>query len=74
MMEHLRVEGHNNLYRDPQTGSIINKNRTQFEEYVTKRSAKSEENQKIQRLEDDFANIKNDIDEIKSLLRSLSNK
>ncbi len=73
-MEHLRVEGHNNLYRDPQTGSIINKNRTQFEEYVTKRSAKSEENQKIQRLEDDFANIKNDIDEIKSLLRSLSNK
>ena len=74
MMEHLRVEGHNNLYIYPQTGSIINKNRTQFEEYVTKRSAKSEENQKIQRLEDDFANIKNDIDEIKSLLRSLSNK
>ena len=73
-MEHLRVEGYTNLYRDPQTGSIINKNKSQFEEYMTKRSAKSEENQKIQRLEEDFANIKNDIDEIKSLLRSLSNK
>ena len=34
---------------------------------------KSEENQKLENLESDVNNIKNDLDEIKSLLRSLVN-
>ena len=59
--------------RDPNTNSIVNTNMTEYQEYVTRRDSKSEKNQKIQNLESDVANIKNDLDEIKSLLRSLLN-
>lgn len=57
--------------RDPNTNSIINKNMTEYQEYISKRNAKNEENQKLQNLEYDLANMKGDLDEIKSLLRSL---
>jgi hypothetical protein len=70
-MEYLKVEGHNNLIRDPITNSIINTNMTEYQQYISRRNMKNEENQKLQNLDDDVANIKNDLDEIKSLLRSL---
>jgi tetrahydromethanopterin S-methyltransferase subunit B len=72
-MSYLKVENHSNLMRDPNTNSIVNTNMTEYQEYVTRRDSKSEKNQKIQNLESDVANIKNDLDEIKSLLRSLLN-
>jgi len=72
-MSYLKVEGHSNLLRDPNTNSIINTNMSEYQEYIIRRDSKSEKNQKIQNLESDVANIKNDLDEIKSLLRSLLN-
>ena len=73
-MDYLKVEGHSNLYRDPKTNSIVNKNSTQYQEYISRRDSRSEENQKIQDLESDFARMKEDLNEIKSLLRSLANE
>jgi hypothetical protein len=70
-MDYLKVEGHSNLMRDPNTNSIINTNMTEYQEYLLRRNAKNEENQQIQNLESDVANMKGDLDEIKSLLRSL---
>ncbi len=70
-MEYLKVEGHNNLIRDPITNSIINTNMSEYQQYISRRNMKNEENQKLQNLDEDVANIKNDLDEIKSLLRSL---
>ena len=70
-MKHLKVEGHSNLYRDPRTNSIINKSSSQYDEYITKRSSKDKESQKLQNLEEDVANMKSDLSEIKTLLRSL---
>jgi uncharacterized FlaG/YvyC family protein len=72
-MNYLSVEGHNHLKRDPRTNSIINTNMSEYQEYVSKRNKKSEENQKVQNLEEDLANMKSDINEIKNLLRSLVN-
>lgn len=72
-MNYLKVEGHSDLMRDPNTNSIVNINMSEYQEYITRRDSKSEKNQKIQNLESDVANIKNDINEIKSLLRSLVN-
>lgn len=60
--------------RDPNTNSIVNVNMSEYQEYITRRDSKSEKNQKIQNLESDVASIKNDLDEIKSLLRSLVNE
>ena len=72
-MEKYTVEGHSDLARDPQTGSIVNVNKTEYEQYLARREVKSEENQKTQNLEDELANMKGDIDEIKSLLKELLN-
>jgi hypothetical protein len=70
-MDYLKVEGYSNLIRDPNTNSIINTNMTEYQEYVLRRETKNNENQKIQNLESSVANMKGDLDEIKSLLRSL---
>ena len=72
-MEYLKVKGHHNLLRDPQTNSIINTNMSEYQEYISRRDIKKNEEQKIQSIEDDVATMKNDLDEIKSLLRSLVN-
>lgn len=72
-MKYLKVDGHPNLLRDPNTNSIVNNNMSEYQEYVLRREAKNDENQKIQNLESDVANMKGDLDEIKSLLRSLIN-
>lgn len=72
-MDYYRVEGHSNLRRDPKTNTILNFDELEHKEYVSRREAKSEESKKIQNLESDIANMKGDLDEIKSLLRSILN-
>lgn len=64
---------HENLMRDFNNNSLINTSETEYQEYLIKRDLKIKENQKIQNLENDFANIKSDIDEIKILLKELMN-
>ena len=73
-MEYTKVEGHSYLLRDSKTNSIINTNMVEYQEYLNRRNVKADENQKIQHLESDVANIKDDLNEIKSLLRSLVNE
>lgn len=73
-MEYLNVEGYSNLKRDPNTNSIINTNMNEYQEYISRRNAKNQEDQKIYSLEQDFLAIKNDIEEIKSLLKGLKNE
>ena len=70
----LKVEGYNNFLRDPTTNSIINTNMSEYQQYVSRRNAKNEENQKIQNLEVEVATIKEDLSEIKFLLRRLANE
>ena len=72
-MEYYGVEGHADLARDPNTNSIINVNSLQYEQYIARREVKGEKNQKVQNIEDGVANLKNDINEIKSLLKELLN-
>jgi len=72
-MDYYTVEGHGDLARDPETNAIINVNRTDYNQYVERRSVKSKENQKVQTIEDQVANMKGELDEIKSLLKELIN-
>jgi hypothetical protein len=71
--EYVKVSGHSDLVRDPETNSIINKNKSEYNEYMMRKNIKSEENQKVQTIEDEVASIKSDVNEIKSLLRELIN-
>jgi len=72
-MTYIKVKGHDHLIRDPKTNSIINTNMSEYNEYISRRDCKLEENEKIQNLERDLDNIKCDLDEIKFLLRNLAN-
>jgi len=72
-MDLLKVEGHSHLLRDQRTNSIINTNMSEYNDYLSRKNVKSEEKQKIQNLETELASIKNDISEIKDLLREIAN-
>ncbi|MAG49778.1 hypothetical protein CMO86_09070 [Candidatus Woesearchaeota archaeon] len=63
----IKVKGHSNLYRDEETGAIINSDVTGYNQYVN-----SIETKNLRRKELD--EMKKDIDEIKSLLREILNK
>lgn len=72
-MDYIKVKGYDHLVRDPKTNSIINTNKSEYEQYLFNKQIKKSEQQKLQDLESDVASIKNDLEEIKSLLRGLSN-
>jgi len=72
-MDIYSVKGHKDLARDPETNTIVNVNRLEYEQYIAKRKAKSEKNQQVQTMEEDLANVKNELNEIKSLLKELIN-
>ena len=72
-MEKYTVEGHSDLARNPQDGSIINVNNIEYQQYLARREVKIEKKQKVQNLEDELATMKDDIDEIKSLLKEFLN-
>ena len=63
----IKVEGHTNLYRDDESGAIINTDTTAYNDYV--RSVETSDSRKKE-----LDKIKSDNDEIKSLLRELVNK
>ena len=68
-----KLEGHSDLARDPKTNSILNVNTTDYEQYVARRSVKNEEIQKSQNVEQELADLKSEMNEIKSLLKELGN-
>ena len=68
-----KLEGHSDLARDPKTNSIVNVNSTDYEQYVARRSVKNEEFQKSENVEQELADLKGEINEIKSLLKELVN-
>jgi hypothetical protein len=63
----IRVEGHKNLYRDENSGAIINCDTTAYNNHVNMLQQRELQKSEIDRM-------KNDIDEIKSLLKELINK
>jgi histidinol-phosphate/aromatic aminotransferase/cobyric acid decarboxylase-like protein len=67
------VEGYKNLIRDEKTKAILNTNFNEYENYKKMKEIKHEEVSRINNLEDDLKNIKDDIDEIKFLLRNIAN-
>jgi len=63
-MNHLKVKDNDHLYRDVNTGAIINTDNSSFEKY--KRSKL-----KFQNMEHELNYLKEEISEIKGLLKQL---
>ena len=72
-MDPYNIEGHKDLARDPHTGTIINVNSLDYHHYVASRDAKQSKNERVESMEQDLANLKGEIGEIKSLLKELVN-
>lgn len=70
-MAHIKVEGYNNLYRDEETGTIVNKDNTSYNMYINSRKNKQEAKK---RQREEFEDLKTEIYEIKLLLKELLNE
>ena len=73
-MNQSKVEGHSNLIRDEETKAIINKSMTDYNNYIMQKKLKEKEAQKINSIEKEVSNIKDDLNEIKNLLRRMANE
>jgi len=60
------IEGHNNLFRDENTGAIVNCDTYEYNQYIRMRSER-------QKQKDEINELKKDVHEIKSLLMELIN-
>ena len=69
----MKVEGHSNLVRDDHTNAILNANSAEYDNYIRMRARRKQGTDRIDNMEDDLKSLKDDINEIKTLLRALSN-
>ena len=73
MSERKKVEGYNDLYRN-EKGAIINTDKQGYEAYVRRRAASRKKDSKVSSLEDELIVAKNEIQELKELVKQLLNK
>jgi hypothetical protein len=62
----IRVDGHQNLYRDERSGAIINCDSSAYNQYLNSLSIRDSQKRELNEM-------RRDIDEIKSLLKELLN-
>ena len=70
-MDYHGVKGHPNLMRDPRTNAVVSVDSNEYQQYVARRESKKKEGEKSSSIENDLANLKNEMNEIKSLLKEL---
>ena len=69
----MKVEGHNNLIRDENSNAILNTDSSEYNNYISLRAKRRQGSERIDNMENDLKSLKDDINEIKTLLKSLSN-
>ena len=72
-MNYTNIQGHSDLVRDNSTGAILNNDTSQYNQYLTLRAKRKQGTDRIDNMEDDLKSLKDDINEIKTLLKALSN-
>ena len=61
------VEGHNNLFRDENSGAIVNCDTREYNQYIKMKKDR-------QKQKNEIAELKNDVQQIKNLLMELINE
>ena len=70
----LKVDGHSNLVRDPKSGAIIKKNRSEIEAARERKRLRAVKADEEKQLKEDVSLLKNEMSEIKHLLGKLVEK
>ncbi len=65
-MTYLKVKGRDNLVKNSRTNFVVNTNRSEYDECMSRRK-------KAASMEEDLSRLKDEMTEIKQLLRSLVN-
>ena len=61
------VEGHKNLFRDPKTNAIINKDNLAYENYIAMRNRNNDKQAELDEM-------KSEIETLKTMLKELASK
>ena len=70
-MDYIKVKDNDHLIRNTKSNCIVNTNKSEYEEYLTRRKLKQNEKNKVDNLERDLSTLRDEITEIKDMLRSL---
>jgi hypothetical protein len=66
-MNKIKVEGHSNLYRDLNSGAVINSNVDDYHKYMESKKKRDQLYNAVEEID----NLKSEISEIKNLLKQL---
>ena len=72
-MEFIKVKDNEHLIKNTKSNFIVNTNKSEYDEYIARRKLKQSEKQNVENIERDISTLRNEITEIKDMLRSLVN-
>ena len=70
----LKVKSDVSLFRDKDSNAIVNKNKGEFDKFLKLSQKKYEEKKKFDNMRSDLDSLKQDMNEIKTLLRNIMDK
>ena len=71
MSDYIKVDSDSNLVRDTNNHAIINNNKTEFDKFLKLSEKKYKEKKEFDNLKSDVNSMKTDLEEIKSLHKSI---
>jgi len=74
MENYIKVKSDVSLVRDVNSNAIVNQNKDEFDKFLELSQRKYEEKRKIDNMRSDLDSLKEDMNEIKTLLRNIMNK
>ena len=73
MSRYLKVEGHQSLVRDTNSGAIVNSSASEYEVYMKRVRSREEQGDQIRNAVKEINNLKAELREIKGLIKELVN-
>ena len=74
MSKYIKVKSDVSLVRDVNSNAIISKNQSEFDKFIKLSKKKYEEKKKFDNMRSDLDSLKEDMKEIKTLLRNIMDK
>ena len=74
MNKYVKVKSDVSLVRDVNSNAIISKNQSEFDKFIKLSKKKYEEKKKFDIMRSDLDSLKEDMEEIKTLLKNIMNK
>ena len=74
MNKHIKVKSDVSLVRDVDSNAIISRNQSEFDKFIKLSEKKYAEKKKFDNMRSDLDSLKEDMEEIKTLLRNIMNK